>query len=260
MYEPILKVEHLDVSISMSLFKTHSARDIFINALTTPFIFFRSKPQKSILQEINFELYKGDRLAIIGVNGSGKTTLCRCIAGLMQPTMGKVLRKILPRTIMQAESGIFPDLSGRENADLISQFLFSDLSKSERNQLVDEALEFAELGIYADVPMENYSLGMKSRLTMSVTTARPHKLLILDEIASHADEFFQTKLQNRVQQLIQKSEAVILVSHNERELLQFCNRGLVLQEGKIKFDGDIQKAIKAYRFLNNFENRVENVI
>lgn len=124
------------------------------------------------------------------------------VSGILAPSRGKVLLHGSLRAIIQTEAGFFPDLTGRENAHLLTHFLDSGLSPQERIDLAEEAIAFSELGSAADATMDTYSLGMKSRLSLSLTTARPQELLILDEVYNHSDEFFQHKMRERIHKQI----------------------------------------------------------
>lgn len=246
----IIEVQNLDLSFPLDIFHSSSARDVFIQALTSPLTFFKKTATKHILKNIQFKIHRGEKVALVGINGSGKTTLCRCIAGTLKPDRGTILTTTKSQSIIQTDAGFFPDLTGRENALLLSHFLYADLPEKERLDLVDEAINFSEIGKYADATLDTYSLGMKSRLNLALMTARPQEILILDEIYNHSDEFFRSRIEKRLHNQIQKSGVVIMVSHYDQDLIQLCNRGLVLHEGEIKYDGSVETALKAYRFLN----------
>jgi len=247
--EPLLEVIDLNLAFPTAVFRSSTLKDIFIQALKAPWSYFQNRKFRSILKGISFQVRRGDFIAIIGVNGSGKTSLARCLSGVLQPNQGQIVKRAKIHAVIQTESGFYPELTGRENANLLAQFIYHDLSNYERQKIVDEAIEFSDLGVAADAMMETYSLGMKSRLSLSLTTARPQEILILDEVYNHADEFFQRKAEARIRAQIENSGAVIMISHYERDLMQICNRALVLHEGVIKYDGPPGQALKAYRFL-----------
>jgi ABC-type polysaccharide/polyol phosphate transport system ATPase subunit len=202
------------------------------------------------LKSVSFKINRGDRIALIGVNGSGKTSLCRCLSDVLVPSQGKIKKHGLARAVIQTDAAFYPELTGRENVRLLATFLYPELTKNQRHDLAEEVLSFSGIGPFADAAVETYSMGMRTRLSLALTTARPADLLILDEIYNHADEFFQRKVQERLKQLIEKSGAVLMVSHYENELMEFCNRGIVLQDGKIVCDTSLKIALKTYRFMN----------
>ena len=246
----LLEVDGLDLSYPMNLYKRISAKDIFIQAIRSPMSLFQKKYENHVLKNITFKVFQNDKIALVGVNGSGKTSLCRCISGVLNAKQGKIKKNCQIRSVIQTEAGFFPDLTGRENARLLSFFLYQDLKSQERHELVEESIDFSGLGAFIDAPIDTYSSGMKSRLSLALTTARPQKLLILDEVYSHADEFFQVKMQERIARQIRQSGAVIMVSHYEKDIINLCNRGIVIDCGEIKYDGGLRSALEAYRFMN----------
>lgn len=249
--QTILEIKGLELAFSARFFNQSSIRETFISAVSSPFSFLANRNRtRNVLRNLNLQIKRGDRIALIGVNGSGKTSLCRCIAGTLIPNRGQINSSVTPRVIMQTEAFFFPELTGAENASLLTEFLYQDLSASEKKEVVKEALHFSGLEKYVHTPIETYSMGMKSRLSLSLATARPQELLVLDEVYTHADEFFQSKIEDRLAQQIKGSGSVLVVSHYEKDLIQLCNRGIVLHEGEIKYDGTVETALKAYRFMN----------
>ncbi len=246
----LVEMSQLELSYPVQYFRTQTVRDLFIGLIKSPFQYLiESKKTTQILKGISFSIKQGEKVALIGINGSGKTSLCRCISGVLRPSAGRITKNCQVRAIIQTEAGFFPELTGRENAWLMSEFLYADLSPQERSILIDEVLEFSELGSYSDVPIESYSLGMKSRLSLSLITARPAQLLILDEVGNHADEFFRKKIELRIKRNIDQAQAVLIVSHYGSDLIENCKRGILLDKGKIAFDGPVEKALSIYRIL-----------
>jgi len=246
----ILEIESLDIKYRVSVHGINSLRDIFVKTLTNPArLLFKNKPELEILNNVNLQVKQGDRLAILGVNGSGKTSLCRTIAGMHGINKNvKVNGEV--RAIFDTSVVVQPELSGRENAWILTNLLFSKYSKQERKEIVNEAVEFSELDYFIDTPFKLYSKGMKTRLFLSVVSARPSDLLILDEVFSGADSFFNEKISARVENLIRESGAVIFISHVEDIVNKVCNRAIVLHNKKISFDGDINAALEFYNKIN----------
>jgi ABC-type polysaccharide/polyol phosphate transport system ATPase subunit len=201
-----------------------------------------------VLQGISFNLKKGDRVGILGVNGTGKTSLCRCIAGIYSPTSGRILHGGVVRAVFDTAIGIFPDLSGRENAKIIAHLLYPD-NASEHPEIIEEALEFSELGKFIDVPYRLYSNGMQARLCLSLVSSRPCDILILDEVFDGADVFFREKISVRILNMIEKSGSVLFVSHAADQVARACNRVLVLDRGKLIFDGPVSEGLIKYETL-----------
>lgn len=249
--EVLIEISDLQLTYPVQYFRSQSVRDLFVNAVKAPVSYLTNRKKTNhILKGLSLKVHRGEHVALLGVNGSGKTSLCRCISGVLHPSAGTIKKSCEVRAVIQTESGFYPELTGRENAWLISEFLYPKLSRIERQHVVDEALEFSELGNYRDVALENYSLGMKSRLSLSLITARSAELLILDEVSSHADEFFRKKVDGRLKRQIDAAHAVIVVSHYESDLIATCKRGILLEQGRIAFDGPLEQAFKAYRFFH----------
>lgn len=246
----LAKTTDLSLSFKLDHYRTDTVRDIFVNAVKSPIrALLGSQDRLEALKKVNFEIKRGERVAVIGKNGAGKTTFCRCIAGMYVPDSGHVYADEDCRSIFDSVVGILPDLTGRENAKLLCKFMYPSLSKQEVNELVDEALDFSELNKFVDTPFKFYSKGMQTRLTLSIISARPCELLILDEIFDGADQFFREKVSARVLKMIEKSGAVIFVSHSTENVKQACNRVVVFNHGEIVFDGDVDQGIEYYNSL-----------
>lgn len=220
-----------------------SVRDLVTTSVWRKF-FNRSEREKlHLLQDINLVVNEGERLGILGVNGTGKTTLCRHIAGLEGENSlcsGKVVG------IFNTVIGVMPELTGRENAEILTELLYGDLSAEEKREIVRSSISFSELGRMADTPFKVYSKGMMARLFLSVVSSRPAEVLILDEVFDGADIFFNKKITERIMGMIKKSGCVLFVSHDLVKLEEVCNRGIVINKGKLQFDGDIKSAIRWY--------------
>lgn len=245
---PILTVENLNLVFNVDILKSWTARDLFIRFIKDPFdAFGAEKDRLQVAKNINLEIKAGERVGILGVNGAGKTSLCRCIAGMYRPTTGKVSVNGKVRAIFNTAVGIHPELTGRENAELFAQLLYYD--EKDINGLINESLEFSELGRFLDIPFKLYSNGMQARLCLSLISARPADLLILDEVFDGADAFFKVKIAERVTNMIKNSGAVLFVSHAPDQIQQLCTRAIVLHHGQIAFDGPTEEAQKFYESL-----------
>jgi ABC-type polysaccharide/polyol phosphate transport system ATPase subunit len=246
--EVVLSVEDLNLIFKTSLHPAASWRDSFTRLATDPARYLFAQSERiQIARDLSFQLKRKERLGILGVNGTGKTSLCRCIAGIYGPNSGKILVTGRMRAVFDTQVGIHPELTGRENAWLLTEFLYPELD--DKQAIVDEALEFSELGRFTDLPFRLYSNGMQTRLCLSVVTARPSDLLILDEVFDGADSFFRQKASARVLKLMRDSGAVIFVSHSEQQLREACTRVMVLDNGKIAFDGAVEDGLRFYASL-----------
>lgn len=248
--EPLLTVKDLKVHFEIQHYRTHNVRDMFVSALSAPLDFlFKPKELFYVLNGVNLTIERGMRIGILGVNGSGKTTLCRCIAGMIIPQQGTITSQADVRAIFDTGTGILPELTGRENAMLLARLFFP--TEREIKYLVEESIEFSELGHFIDVPFNQYSKGMQSRLLLSLISSKPADILILDEVFDGADIFFQKKLAARMKAFIEKAGASIFVSHSPDQIREVCNKVLVISKGEVHFFGDVEPGIEEYMKLNS---------
>lgn len=197
-----------------------------------------------VLRGLNFEVKKGEFLGIVGRNGSGKSTLLKILAGIYVPEKGKVEvnGSIVP--FIELGVGFNPELTGRENVYLNGALLgFSNL---EMNQMYDEIVQFAELEAFMDQKLKNYSSGMQVRLAFSIAIRAHGDILILDEVLAVGDAAFQEKCNNYFSSLRDNNQTVILVTHSMDNVTRFCDRAILLEEGKIIKDGRPAEIASAY--------------
>jgi ABC-type polysaccharide/polyol phosphate transport system ATPase subunit len=241
----VLEIESLKPLFPMRLHRSTSLRDVFVRTINHPLKTLLTPPQKlEVLDGVNLTVERGDRIALMGVNGVGKTTLCRAIAGFYRPTAGQLRLYGQTRAIFDTMVGIYPELTGRENAGILVDFLYPTIEG--REEKLREALEFSELNEFLETPFKYYSNGMQARLCLSVLTIEPTDLLILDEVFEGADRFFREKIAARVLRMIENSGSVIFVSHSEEQLKRVCNRAVVLRDGVVAFDGDLEEGLAFY--------------
>lgn len=246
--DTILSVENLGLTFKLPVFNQDSLRSVFTKFFQNPIDALTKQGERFVVfDELNFKIRRGDRVGLLGVNGTGKTTLCRCIAGIYNAQKGKIVRHTKVKAVFDTMIGIQPELTGRENAYLLAEFLYPDVK--DLSEIVEESLQFSELGAFLDTPYKYYSNGMQARLCLSLISARGNDLLILDEVFDGADQFFREKVSIRVIEMIKKSGAVIFVSHSNDQILKVCNRVIVLNKKKIIFDGDPEEAQKVYSSL-----------
>lgn len=243
--DQLISLENVRVYFDLEHYQHRGLRDVFVSALTHPVeFFFKEKEIFYVLDGISFNLSKGSRLGILGVNGSGKTTLCRCLAGMMKPQEGKIETSKNVRAIFDTGTGVLPELTGRENAHLLARLFFP--GEKNLTPLVEEAIQFSELGHFIDTPFKTYSKGMQSRLLLSLISAKTSDVLILDEVFDGADLFFQKKMAERMKKLIQAAGATVFVSHAPDQIRQVCNKVMVINRGKIHFMGEVEEGIQAF--------------
>lgn len=196
------------------------------------------------LQDVSFDVHKGEVLGIIGRNGSGKSTLLKVISGILKPTKGSlaIYGNVVP--MLELGSGFDMDLTGRENIFLNGAIL--GYTKGFLQSEYENILKFSELGTFIDVPIRNYSSGMLMRLAFSIATMVNPQILIVDEILSVGDEAFQQKSRDRMIQLMSGGTTVLFVSHNLNQVRQLCDRVLWLDQGRMRMIGTSQEVCDRY--------------
>ncbi len=198
---------------------------------------------KTILTDLNFRLPKDRNLALIGRNGAGKSTILRMISGTLRPDSGVIVREGRVSWPMGFAGGFHPALTGRQNARFVARIYGTDT-----DDLVRFVEEFAELGPFLDMPVQTYSSGMKARLAFGVSLAAQFDCYLVDEITAVGDAVFRQKCQRAFTEKLAKSQ-VIMVSHSEATLREYCQSALVLEAGTMRYFDNIDDGIAAYRTL-----------
>jgi len=196
------------------------------------------------LNDVSLDIENGDRVGLIGANGAGKTTLLRVLAGIYFPSRGELYSSGKISALLDASVGLNAEATGREN--IILRGMYMDIHPREMRARVDEIVEFTELGPYIDMPARTYSSGMMVRLGFAISTCMPAEILIMDEWLSAGDIRFLEKAQRRMEQFVGGSSILVLASHSPELLRKWCNRGIMLQNGRIAAHGSIDEVIKAY--------------
>lgn len=196
------------------------------------------------LKDVSFDLRPGDALAVIGRNGAGKSTLLQILSGVLEPTNGSVQISGRIAGLLELGSGFNPEFSGRENVFINGAIL--GLSERQINNRIGDIIAFADIGDYIDQPVKTYSSGMFLRLAFSVAIHAEPDLLIVDEALTVGDVFFQQKCYSRLNELRQRGMAVLLVTHSMADAAEFCNRGIVLSQGHVVFEGIGKEAVEYY--------------
>lgn len=200
------------------------------------------------LKDVSFEIKKGETIGIIGSNGSGKSTILKLIAGVLTPTQGTIttVGKISP--LIELGAGFHSELTGRENIYLNGTIL--GLSQKEIDDKLDKIIAFSELNDFIDTPVKHYSSGMYMRLAFSVAIYTDPEILLVDEILSVGDARFQEKCLKKMGEFKRSQMTIIFVSHNFDTMKKFCDRAIVIVEGKNVFTGPPLLAIKKYESIS----------
>lgn len=196
------------------------------------------------LKNLNLEIKSGDRLGIVGHNGAGKSTLLRLLSGVYEPSSGKVKRFGSISSLVDISLGINAENTGRENIFLRGKLM--GLSKKEIEEKLHEIIEFSELGDYVNLPVRVYSSGMLLRLAFSVSTSISADILIMDEWLSVGDGSFAERSGQRLRNLVDESDILVIASHTRDLLEETCNRIVWLEHGVIRKVGSAQEIIPEY--------------
>lgn len=199
---------------------------------------------RTVLDDINIEIKKGETVALIGVNGSGKSTLLKLMTKIIYPTKGTVETRGKLTSLLELGAGFHPDFTGRENI-YFNASIFG-LTAAEIDARVSDIIEFSELGEFIDSPVRTYSSGMYMRLAFSVAINVDAEILLIDEILAVGDQHFQDKCFEKLTELKNSGKTIVIVSHSLDAIKQLCNRAIWIYEGKLKMDGSTDKVVEEY--------------
>lgn len=237
----MIDVDHVSMSFNMANEQLNSLKEYAV-ALAKGKLFFE---EFKALDDVSFQVRKGDVFGIMGTNGSGKSTILKIIAGVLEPTKGKctVNGNIAP--LIELGAGFDMDLSARENIYLNGALL--GYSRDFINEHFDEIVEFAEVEKFLDMPLKNYSSGMVSRIAFAIATVIVPEILVVDEVLSVGDFMFQRKCENRITQLIEEyGVTVLIVSHSNDQIARLCNKAIWIEKGHERLQGDAKFVSHVY--------------
>ena len=197
------------------------------------------------LKDINFEIKKGERLGVLGLNGSGKSTLLKVVSGVLKPSVGEVKTKGVIAPLLELGAGFSPEYTGRENIYLYGAVL--GFTKEFLDEKFDEIVDFSGLGEFIEVPIKNYSSGMKARVGFSIATVVQPDILILDEVLSVGDKKFRVKSENKVMSMFDSGVTVLFVSHSLEQVKRLCDKAIILDSGRLVAQGSVDKVAKIYK-------------
>ena len=204
-------------------------------------------PYRTILanNDLSFTIHKGESVAFLGTNGAGKSTALKIVTGVTYPTSGEVIINGRVSALLELNAGFDNGLTGRENIYMRSQLW--GFSKEEIAQLEPEIIRFANIGTYIDQPMRTYSSGMKARVGFAFAANIKPDILVVDEALSVGDRRFRKKCRRKVRNIVRNDETTVLfVTHSGNSAKRFCDRGIVIEEGRKLFDGPIADALAFY--------------
>lgn len=233
-----ISIEGCSVSSVNTLQRADSLRQAFINKKSL------SSSEIPILNDINLQIKEGENVAFLGSNGSGKSSLLKLISNIYPPCSGRVVINGSVSAIIEMGLGMEPELTGRHNIKLL--MLYNNVLHIYSKEVERQIIDFSELGDKIDLPIKTYSSGMLARLAFSATIFQKPEILLLDEVFSVGDHRFVEKSLQYMKNKIQSTPITIMVSHNESEIKDNCNRAVLLKSGKIVFDGNVDEAYAIY--------------
>lgn len=243
MAENVIELKDVGIKFNLSKEKVDSLKEYVIKFLKKELMY----DEFWALKNISFSVKKGERLGILGLNGAGKSTLLKIICGVYKPSEGSVSHKGVIAPLLELGAGFDPQYTGRENIFLYGSVL--GYSKKYLEEKYDEIVEFSELKKFIDVPLKNYSSGMKARLGFSIATIADPDILILDEVLSVGDAKFRKKSEKKIMDMFERGVTVIFVSHSLEQVQRLCDKAILLQKGTLVASGDIEKVSKIYESM-----------
>ena len=242
MSEPIVVVNHVSMVFNIASEQLNSLKEYFL-AIAKRQLYF--KPFTA-LNDIDFVVNSGERYGIVGTNGSGKSTLLKIVAGVLEPTKGRVAIGGTIAPLIELGAGFDMELTARENIYLNGALL--GYSKEFIEERFDDIVDFAEVHDFLDMPMKNYSSGMVARVAFSIATATIPDILVVDEALSVGDFRFQEKCEARIADLVDNQGTTLLfVSHSIEQVERVCEKAVWIEKGQMRMIGDSKTVCEAYR-------------
>jgi ABC-2 type transport system ATP-binding protein len=204
------------------------------------------------VDDVSFTIEQGESVGLMGLNGSGKSTLLKLINGVMKPDNGQVLTRGRIAGLIATGAGFHPQLTGRDNVFLNAAIL--GMTEAETNRKFDQIVEFADIGKFLDTPVGHYSSGMFSRLGFAVAVHTDSDIFLIDEVLAVGDRPFKRKCMARMQEIRAEGRTMLYVSHAAGSVRKMCDRVLVLEKGKLGFDGPVNEGIRYLKYDDSEED------
>ena len=243
--ENAVELRNVEMHFNMSKEKLESLKEYFLKLVKRQLHF----EDFVAVNDVSFDIKKGDVFGIVGLNGCGKSTTLKMISGILEPTKGSVKTYGTIAPLIELGAGFDMDLTARENIYLNGSVL--GYSKKFIDEKFQDIVDFSEMHEFLDVPMKNYSSGMVARIAFAIATVTTPDILIVDEILAVGDFLFQQKCEERINAMINDDTTVIIVSHSIEQIERLCKHCVWLEKGKIKMIGDAAEVCAAYKNMNN---------
>ncbi len=245
MAKPAIEVKNVSILFNLNKEKVDNLKEYVVKLVTRKLKF----NEFWALNDISFTVEKGERVGVLGFNGAGKSTLLKTIAGVLKPTKGSVEVHGVIAPLLELGAGFDMNYSGKENIYLYGATM--GYSRKYIEERYNEIVEFSELKDFIDVPVKNYSSGMRARLGFAIATAVEPQVLILDEVLSVGDAKFRNKSEAKVRSMFDKGVTVLFVSHSTAQVRRLCTKAIILDKGKIIANGDVNEVCDKYDELVN---------
>ena len=239
MAAPVISVDDVGIRFKRNRQRTRSFKDLFASRDR------RARPDEFwALRNVSFDVRQGESIGVVGRNGQGKSTLLKLVAEVMLPDEGSVAVRRGVAPLIEITGGFVDDLSVRDNVYLAAGL--HGRSKAQIDAEFEEIIEFAELKDFVNTPYKHLSSGMKVRAAFSVVSRMEEPILLVDEVLAVGDKGFRAKCYKRIEEMLAAGRTLFFVSHNEKDLRRFCERGLYLDKGALVLDGPIGDVLELY--------------
>lgn len=203
-----------------------------------------SRRQTMVLQDISFSVARGETFGVVGGNGAGKSTLLRVLAGIYQPTHGRLVSSVASVSLLNLQLGFDDNLDARDN--IVLSGMLMGMSRRRMRELTAEILDYAELGGSAGLPVRSYSTGMRARLGFAISKYSRPDVILLDEVLSVGDGHFREKAEATMREMLQGNQTVVFVSHDSGRIREMCSRVCWLKDGRVQMLGPANEVMDAY--------------
>lgn len=234
-----VSVENVSKSFRISTDPVNSLKERIVRLGRSSHVEFHA------LRDVELSIDQGQTVGILGHNGSGKSTLLKCMAGILTPTVGRVLVRGRLASLLELGAGFHPELSGRENVYINAAFY--GMGRKDIDRVFDDIVEFSELAQFIDEPVKHYSSGMYVRLGFAVAVNLNPDVLLVDEVLAVGDELFQAKCLSRIKQFQLEGRTIVFVTHDAATVRQVCDRAIVIDHARVVLDGNPGDAIRTFR-------------